>query len=254
MEGRDRMTIRLECGPLSCIIGTKGAEIVSLQYNGIEYIWQGDDDIWPYHAPVLFPCCGFFPDGYEAKGRTRHLKRHGFLRDEEHAYIGDGVFEYASSGREDYPYPFIARTAFTLEGSTLTRTLTVTNTGDSAMPFSMGFHTGYALSEPEIAFDDRRISVSDSSYDGTIFIPKCRYREAYVSDKSGKKLRLSFSDITTIVLWTVKGHADALLCIEPRIDTVSSRVPGPFASLIDKGRSATLRERIEILPSAHASR
>jgi len=38
---------------LSVIVSEKGAELQSLQYNGLEYLWQAEAS-WPKHAPVLF--------------------------------------------------------------------------------------------------------------------------------------------------------------------------------------------------------
>ena len=45
-------------GKLTAVISDKGAELQSLVYGGIEYIWQGDPKYWNRRAPVLFPLWG----------------------------------------------------------------------------------------------------------------------------------------------------------------------------------------------------
>ena len=38
-------------------VDTHGAEAVSLKNAaGEEVLWQADPEVWPRHAPILFPC------------------------------------------------------------------------------------------------------------------------------------------------------------------------------------------------------
>ena len=79
---------------ISCTIDSQGAQMVSLrsEASGKEYIWQGNPDVWKWHAPVLFPFCGNFPEGFMYNGKKYHLPQHGFLRNVEHTRISDGVY------------------------------------------------------------------------------------------------------------------------------------------------------------------
>jgi len=47
--------IQLTNGGLAATIHEKGAELQSLQLNGLEYIWQANAAYWAKHSPVLFP-------------------------------------------------------------------------------------------------------------------------------------------------------------------------------------------------------
>ncbi len=63
-------------------INEKGAELQSIQRNGIEYLWQANAKFWGKHAPVLFPIVGELKNGsYTFKGKEYKLPRHGFARD-----------------------------------------------------------------------------------------------------------------------------------------------------------------------------
>ena len=49
---------------LSATITEKGAELQSLygKQTGIEYMWNGDENYWAKHSPVLFPIVGTLKD------------------------------------------------------------------------------------------------------------------------------------------------------------------------------------------------
>ena len=50
------ITIRQDA--LAASFEEEGAELVSLQKNGTEYLWNGDPVYWDRHAPILFPFVG----------------------------------------------------------------------------------------------------------------------------------------------------------------------------------------------------
>lgn len=57
-----------------------------------------------------------------------------------------------------YPFAFTLDAEYRLDGMTLRQTVTVTNRGDTDMPFSFGFHTAFAWPLPGgAAKDDHRI-------------------------------------------------------------------------------------------------
>ena len=39
-------------------ISEKGAEIVDLSKQGVQYLWNADANYWNRHAPILFPIVG----------------------------------------------------------------------------------------------------------------------------------------------------------------------------------------------------
>ena len=76
------MTI-LENDLLRVSIDTKGAQITSLinKSTGVEQMWQADPEVWPWHAPNLFPIVGgLINDELLIDGKTYPMKRHGFAR------------------------------------------------------------------------------------------------------------------------------------------------------------------------------
>ena len=74
--------ITLSNNTLSANINEKGAELQSIQYNDVEYLWQADTKFWGKHAPVLFPIVGELKNGkYIFKDKEYKLSRHGFARD-----------------------------------------------------------------------------------------------------------------------------------------------------------------------------
>ncbi len=144
---------------LTVTVDSLGAELVSVvdKATGAEMIWNGQKDVWPRRAPILFPYCGKLKDGqYTLDGNTYPGGQHGFGRDFEHQFLGgeNGVMRFVlRSGPETYaklPRDFALESTFTLTGRTLRQTLAVTNTGDKELRFGIGYHPGFAL-----PFDDK---------------------------------------------------------------------------------------------------
>ena len=65
---------------LTVNISRHGAELTSIKDNltGRERLWQADPEVWPRHAPVLFPIVGALADQqYQYAGKTYHMGQHG---------------------------------------------------------------------------------------------------------------------------------------------------------------------------------
>ncbi len=137
-------------GKLTAVIADKGAELQSLTYNGIEYIWQADKAFWGKHAPVLFPFVGRCKyDSYTYAGTPYAMGQHGFARDnvfERVNYSDNSVtFLLQSTPKllERYPFDFKFFIEFRIMGDTLEVNYTVRNTGNKMMFFSVGSHEAY---------------------------------------------------------------------------------------------------------------
>ena len=62
-------------------INVVGAELKSLVYNDIEYIWEGKKEVWAGSCPLLFPICGGLKDDkYVLNGKEYTLQKHGYAR------------------------------------------------------------------------------------------------------------------------------------------------------------------------------
>ena len=77
------MTTTIKNSNLSAEINPFGAELISLKSNNNkEYIWEGNQDFWGKHSPVLFPIVGTLKNNsFLYEGTQYQLSRHGFARD-----------------------------------------------------------------------------------------------------------------------------------------------------------------------------
>lgn len=250
------MTHTIENEGYRITIKERGAELLSFRRlkDEKEYIWNGEETIWKWHAPVLFPQCGNFPNGYPYKRKTLHLPMHGFLRDVIHSYNGDGVFSFSFDGNDDYPFHFVAVTSYILNENKLTHRIEITNTGDESIPYSLGFHTGFLLKSPLLSFETKEEEIgskefkcNDNTLRETKLYTSIKSRKVFAEDEDGKKLSLSYSDFSTLVLWSPQGHSNKLVCIEPRIDTVPEGAKEPFSRVLCKNEKVMLEETIAIL-------
>ena len=144
-------------GDLNARISSLGAELVSLaDASGAEWMTDGDPAVWSGRAPILFPIVGELAGGsLRLDGEEYALARHGFARRREFVceeHDPDGavrlrLFDDAET-RAVYPFAFELELAYRIEAMTLTMTATVRNRGEGAMPFSIGFHPGFAWPLP----------------------------------------------------------------------------------------------------------
>src|SRR4051812_17826544 len=98
------MVYNLNSDKLSVSINSKGAEIASVKRDGMEYMWQAKPDVWPRHAPVLFPIVGKLKNG--------SLSQHGFARDKEFTCVSQdkGAISFRLKSDEEtkkiFPFDF----------------------------------------------------------------------------------------------------------------------------------------------------
>ncbi len=145
--------VSLRHGRLSAAVDPMGAQLLSLQLDGCEYLWQGDPRFWARRAPVLFPIVGSLRDGRAGSAQGPCVMvRHGIARNYEHAVVdraADGssvTFELRDSAetRAAYPYSFKLNMTYAITGeATLSQTFHVTNTGDATLPFCVGGHPAF---------------------------------------------------------------------------------------------------------------
>jgi galactose mutarotase-like enzyme len=137
-------------GTMSATVKADGAELSSLcDGTGAEMLWQAAD-VWPRHAPVLFPIVGRLKgDALRHAGRSYHLTQHGFARDRRFAWLNRGaatcrlVLHEDAETRAMYPFAFRLEIAFTLEDDALEQQFTVVNSGREVLPASLGAHPGF---------------------------------------------------------------------------------------------------------------
>lgn len=147
------MTI-IENEYLKVAISAKGAQLSSLlnKASGIEHMWQADQNIWPWHAPNLFPIVGGLVNNeLHVDGQTYHLPRHGFARQSEfevtEAMKKHAVFQLAATEKTQavYPYQFAFQVLYDLIDNALRITYKVINLDDKAIYFSVGGHPAFNI-------------------------------------------------------------------------------------------------------------
>lgn len=143
-------------------INPLGAEITQVVRNsdGRKYVWDDPDKkYWGRHAPILFPAIGKSnDDSYLIDGKKYSMNQHGFARDhffEAVAQTDDNSVTLTQRAtdetKKDYPFAYRLTVTYTLTDSGLTAAFEVANEDTlpkTQMPFALGFHPGFALSEP----------------------------------------------------------------------------------------------------------
>ena len=142
--------IQIANNKLSVAINDKGAELQSIQLNGLEYLWQADATYWGKHAPVLFPIVGELKDGtYKYEGCEYKLPRHGFARDMLFKVKEASKTSVLFALQNDmqtlavYPFMFIFQVKYELKGNTLLCRFIVQNTDVKSIYFSTGGHPAF---------------------------------------------------------------------------------------------------------------
>ncbi len=137
---------------LKAAISTKGAQLSSLinKSTQTEHMWQANADIWPWHAPNLFPIVGGLVNNHlNIEGKTYSLSRHGFARQSEfkvaEATTDHAVFSLTANAQtlEVYPYHFSFQVLYTLIENSLRVTYKVVNLDNQTIYFSVGGHPAF---------------------------------------------------------------------------------------------------------------
>lgn len=242
-------------------VASRGAEMVSLKNaNGRELLWQNTTGKgWSDHAPILFPLCGNIKDKKAIyKGVSYPAKQHGFANVSEFTLKEKSddkiVFELTSSEatKAQYPFDFKFTVTYTLNGETLTLDATVENTGTDILPYSFGWHPGFALPTEDgqdiedysVKFDNKKEVTWVRFYDDfdkpNDYLPypiknseyKLCEEEIYKHDTmiflgAGNKatltadgypyeLKITWSEnIPVLCLWKTETHETKFICIEP---------------------------------------
>jgi galactose mutarotase-like enzyme len=167
--------ITLQHNSLLATIQLKGAELCSLQIEGIEYIWYANPTVWNRHAPILFPIVGRLKNNlYTYRQKNYTLPQHGFARDchfrlVEHS-VDTAILELASdqSTLSNFPFEFLLRVSYAIADSKLRITYLVQNpSSKNDLWFSIGAHPGFncPLLPATEKFTDYVLDFGDSAMD-----------------------------------------------------------------------------------------
>jgi len=158
------MVSTIENAFIKLSVKSSGAEMLSLKgkKSSIEYLWQGDPDVWPRKAPVLFPIVGKLNENkYHLGSEVFTLPQHGFARNlifdlvEEKANALTYLLKANQETFDKYPFDFALAISYTLQGKTVSVTYRVENTGSKTLFFTIGGHPGFNIVvSPGEAFED----------------------------------------------------------------------------------------------------
>ncbi len=148
---------------LQITINHFGAELSSVKNKeGLEFMWQADKDVWPRHAPVLFPIVGKLKNNqYFLNENPYTLGQHGFARDRMFDRIENTTSSCTfqllsdSESKKNYPFDFAFQIRFDLHKNTLNTHYTVINSSNDELFFSVGAHPGFRCPLlPNESFED----------------------------------------------------------------------------------------------------
>jgi len=137
---------------LKVSIRNKGGEMTSLynKVSGVEQLWQGDPNIWPWHAPNLFPVVGgLINNELLVNGKAYKMDRHGFNRQSELLLIESNEISarfslpHSDHTLEVYPYKFDFQIHYDLIENALRVTYKVINQQRDPIYFSVGGHPAF---------------------------------------------------------------------------------------------------------------
>ncbi|MCD8127817.1 MAG: aldose epimerase [Clostridiales bacterium] len=225
----------------------KGGMATSFTKAGEEYLWLQDGNFESTDRPrcgipILFPSCGK-PDGgvHQFGGAAYPMEIHGFadLVPWQVGKAEDGAVELtlAPNGLTKfvYPFDFLLTMRYTLDGATAGLSLTVENTGDKPLPFSVGFHPYFAASALEnVRFDVTAATCSEDakgeqpaapaeitltkkpgSADSIRLMTGVKSPMRFTDSGNGHTVEVAFDEsvFTNGVLW--QQDAERFVCMEP---------------------------------------
>jgi galactose mutarotase-like enzyme len=228
-----------------------GAELTSLKSKktGIEYIWEGNPDIWYGQSPILFPVIGrLLDDKYRLGGKEYSMEKHGIVRKKLFKLVeqtNDSLTFLQSDDEESlkiYPYHFDLYVTFKLNGNALEVSHKVVNKNDCVMYYSFGAHPGFnckigdyfefdnnqacVLNEQideesylmdnqvELLKNEKRITIEKNTFDHDALILS-GYTDQVISLKSDDHNRVVRFNLDSPVLGIWAKPNAPYVCIEP---------------------------------------
>ena len=155
---------------MSLTVAEHGAEITSIQLEGIERMWDADPAFWGRTAPVPFPIVGALKDNsYRYEGQTYLMGQHGFARDMDFTLTDqtEDKLEFTLFDNEEtyekYPFHFQLQIIYEVFQNQCRVTWKVKNMDDKTMYFQIGGHPAFACPcEGGMIRDDYSVRAGES--------------------------------------------------------------------------------------------
>lgn len=173
-------TYQIKNHKMTLTVAEHGAEIRSVEVDGMERMWNANPAFWGRTAPILFPIVGALKDNsYQYEGETYSMSQHGFARDMEFTLTEQTeeslqfVLSDNSETYENYPFHFQLTVSYEIFDSYINIGWKVLNTDEKKMYFQIGGHPAFACPcEGGMIRDDYSIKVGELPLLETAFLEK----------------------------------------------------------------------------------
>lgn len=173
-------TYQIKNHKMTLTVAEHGAEIRSVEVDGMERMWDANPAFWGRTAPILFPIVGALKDNsYQYEGETYSMSQHGFARDMEFTLTEQTeeslqfVLSDNSETYENYPFHFQLTVSYEIFESYINIGWKVLNTDEKKMYFQIGGHPAFACPcEGGMIRDDYSIKVGELPLLETAFLEK----------------------------------------------------------------------------------
>lgn len=253
------MQVILENEELRIEINRFGAELARIygKRNDTEYLWSADPKYWKRSSPVLFPFVGSLKNKeYRFEGKTYPMGQHGFARDMEFVIDSQSESEawFSLTSNEEtlekYPFEFVLRVGYQLQGKELKVLWQVENPAQKEMYFSIGGHPAFMCplkqegkqSEYYLKFDSAKplsyglvneqglmmeteeilqtengiVKITDNMFDRDALVIERRQATAASLCTPDQKEYLTVRfDAPLFGVWSPAGKGAPFICIEP---------------------------------------
>ena len=253
------MQVILENEELRIEINRFGAELTRIygKKNDTEYLWNADPKYWKRSSPVLFPFVGSLKNKeYRFEGKTYPMGQHGFARDMEFVIDSQSESEawFSLTSNEEtlekYPFEFVLRVGYQLQGKELKVLWQVENPAQKEMYFSIGGHPAFMCplkqegkqSEYYLKFDSAKplsyglvneqglmmeteeilqtengiVKITDNMFDRDALVIERRQATAVSLCTPDQKEYLTVRfDAPLFGVWSPAGKGAPFICIEP---------------------------------------
>lgn len=231
--------LNIQHGQLLATINALGAELSSLQLNAQEFLWQGNNDIWPGRAPILFPIVGTLAnDEMRYHGKTYQMMRHGIARKTVFDCIAQTHSDLSMRLRSDeqslamYPWDFELTVHFSLNIDTLSITYEVKNLDSDIMIFTLGSHPAFLLPTTDFASNELALTDFDIQFEVEESLRRVMLNDAGLLSTTSNAFEL---DNNTIKLSNALFQQDALVFKHIESRQITLRVNQKPRLVVDTG-------------------
>ena len=218
---------------LTAAFNPVGAELKSLKFKGLEYIYPSEEQIWENSSPLLFPITGSVRENtYTHNGRSYTIDKHGFAKKSLFRVAEQSetrvVFRLSENEQtlKQYPFRFTLDVIYELIDQSLRVLYVVENNSDEPMYFSIGAHEGYytpeGIEDYDVIFDEA-VTLDNTVLYGP-FVTELKRR--VLTSSRTLPLYEKFFAADTLVFENVSCRA---LTLRNRINEKSIHITFPFA-------------------------